>query len=135
MMPLPPPGQTIEKFLPLNDAIRTKIDHIIEERQKDIAILRGTTLKNLNHYEAKIYRLTSIAQEMRTNCRKFHKLTFDGKILPDNDEEIIEIAENFISEQISISQKIESVILKYDALLLQVAACETPQEVDDVRIR
>jgi len=121
-------------FATLEEGIIYRRSEVFDARTKEISLIHGTNVDNLNAYESKLSRLTTVAQEMRINPHLFHGYIFNGVILTSIDSDIITIANSFISEQLIASRKIEEVIQKYDAILLQINNCQTIDEIINVSV-
>lgn len=97
-----------------------------------IAKILGTTPENLNDYEAKLIRLTLVADRMRTEPSKFYGSTFNGIALGSVDTDIVAAANTFIDKRLQDSVLIDAVTEQFHARVVALGQAATIADLDAI---
>lgn len=95
-----------------------------------IAKILGTAPENLNDYEAKLIRLTLVADRMRTEPSKFYGSTFNGVALGPVDADIVATANAFIDKRLLDSTLIDAVTEQFHARAVALGQAATIADLD-----
>jgi len=107
-----------------------KRQSVINSRNAEIAVTRGTTSQNLLSYESKVHRLMSLVPIILAAPGAYYGFVFNGVALPQDSTGVIAVVNAFAADQASVSAQIEGIIVKYDAIFAGLAACTTVAEVE-----
>lgn len=107
----------------------TKLGEIKTAQSKAIAVLLGTHASNLSNIQAKIARVSVVAQEIRNNPVAYYGTSFGGAILPSTSAEVLDVVNKYLTSKVIESNAIDSIVIKYNALLNQLSATMTNEEV------
>lgn len=97
-----------------------------------IAKILGTTPENLNDYEAKLIRLTLVADRMRTEPSKFYGSTFNGVALGPVDVDIVAAANTFIDKRLQDSVLIDAVTEQFHVRAVALGQAATIADLDAI---
>ena len=97
-----------------------------------IAKILGTTSDNLNDYEAKLLRLSLVAERMRTEPSKFYNSTFNGILLGTVDAPIVATANTFIDQRLLDSTLIDLVTEQFHQRVVALGLAATVADLDAI---
>lgn len=105
----------------MNSALRNRIAKIL-----------GTIPENLNDYEAKLTRLTFMADRMRVEPSKFYNSTFNGIVLGAVDADIVATANAFIDKRLQDSALIDAVTEQFHVHVVSLGQASTIVDLDTI---
>ena len=123
-------SQVEKRNLPnIDKAINEKKIEIFASRTERIASIRGVVPESLKGHEAKVFRLLSMAAIIKADPQLYVSTMFDGRALPETCEGAVAVVNEYVREQMRISQEIECVLPHYSDLFLTLANARSVEDV------
>lgn len=110
-------------------AFHAKMGEIKTAQTKAISVLLGTHATNLSNIQAKIARVSMVAHEIRSNPIPYCGTPFCGAVLPSTTTEVLDVVGKYLTAKVIESNAIDLIVIKYNALLNQLSATTTVEEI------